>query len=232
MNKNHHPTDSESNIPTQLIMSINSPNVFSAKNVSEHMYKSLPKDDALELKSPFDAVALLTHACMIAVGFRLVGLGENHKIGMTLLSILPTAKKSSKNTAEPASNVDETQPLPPEWNASASNDYAFRYAHTQSSLQYLIKISRLGSKSVINGLGIGDDKVHTMDMKVTEYLSESSFPYKIQAESSAEREESIRKAFISSGRLTDAASMIKLHIIQKLAPGLHKVRHTLHHPWA
>jgi len=78
---------------------------------------------------------------------------------------------------------------------------------------------------VINGLGIGDDKVHTMDIKVTDYLSASSFPCKLPAEGVSEGELSIRKAFISAGRMTDAASLLKLQIIQKLAPGLQKVSH-------
>lgn len=121
----------------------------------------------------------------------------------------------------------DAQPLPREWNASTSSDYAFRYAHTRSSLQYLIKISRLGTKSVVNGLGIGDDKVHTMDIKVTDYLSESSFPYPLPTEGISEGGLSIRKAFISAGRVTDAASLLKLQIIQKLAPGLQKVTHIL-----
>lgn len=62
-------------------MSINSGNVFSAQNLSEYMYRSLPKGSDPHLKSPYDAIALICHACMLAVGFRLVGLGEDHKIG-------------------------------------------------------------------------------------------------------------------------------------------------------
>lgn len=83
-------------------MSINSPNVFSAKNVSEHMYSSLPRGDALELRNPFDAVALLTHACMIAVGFRLVGLGENHKIGKALIITFCAAYSKNSQNQHPA----------------------------------------------------------------------------------------------------------------------------------
>lgn len=63
-------------------MSINSGNVFSAQNLSEYMFKSLPKEPAPQLRDPYDAVALLSHVCMLAVGFRLIGLGENHKIGL------------------------------------------------------------------------------------------------------------------------------------------------------
>ena len=62
-------------------MSLNAGNVFSADNLSQHIFKALPKEAPLELKNPYDAIALLTHACMLAVGFRLMGLGEDHKIG-------------------------------------------------------------------------------------------------------------------------------------------------------
>lgn len=72
-------------------MSINSGNVFSAKNLSEYMYTSLLKEPTPELRNPYDAVALLSHACMLAVGFRLLGLGEHHKIGVFMISELQTA---------------------------------------------------------------------------------------------------------------------------------------------
>jgi hypothetical protein len=43
---------------------------------------NLPKtSDSPQLKTPCDAIALAVHGCMIAVGFRLTGLGEDHPIG-------------------------------------------------------------------------------------------------------------------------------------------------------
>jgi hypothetical protein len=35
------------------------------------------------IQNAYEAVALVGHACMVAVGFRLVGLGEEHNIGMS-----------------------------------------------------------------------------------------------------------------------------------------------------
>lgn len=203
-------------------MSINSGNVFSAMNLSEHMYHSLPKDSTPQLKNPYDAIALLSHACMLAVGFRLVGLGEDHKIGIPqYISLVQISKTDS--TAEGTSEGSDAQPLPKQWNASTSDDYAFRYAHSQSSLQYLLKVSRLGSKSVVNCLGIGDDKVRTFDLKPKDFVSESSLPLTISSSEGAnEAALSIRKAFISAGRMTDAALLLKIHILQKVAPGLQK----------
>ncbi|KAG8527514.1 uncharacterized protein KY384_007666 [Bacidia gigantensis] len=184
-------------------MSVNQGNVFSALALSGYMIESLPSSPTPQLKTPCDAIALLTHASMMAVGFRLIGLGEDHKIPA-------------------ASDTTSTQSLPQEWNSSPSN-YAFRYSHSQSSLEYLIRISRLGSKAVINGLGIGDEKVHTLDIPIKDFVSESSFPYTVASEGGEnENAQSLRQLFISAGRMTDAGSLLKLQIIQKLAPGLQK----------
>ena len=185
-------------------MPLNSGNVFSALSLSQYMFQSLPKDTDPHLRNPLDAIALLSHACMLAVGFRLLGLGQDHKI-------------------EASSDPNDAQALPKEWNASSSSDYAFRYAHSQSSLEYLIKISRLGSKAVINGLGIGDEKVHTLDLPVKDFVSESSFPYTLpKGSGEIEAALSLRQLFISAGRLTDAGSLLRIQITQKLAPGLQK----------
>ncbi len=203
-------------------MSINTGNVFSAVNLSEYMYQSLPKESTPQLKDSYDAIALLSHACMLAVGFRLVGLGENHKVGVCPLRRLCARTKSNVAT-EITSDPNDPEPLPQEWNASSSNDYAFRYAHTQSSLEYLVKVSRLGNKAVINGLGVGDDKVHTLDFLLKDFVSPSSLPHTTpSSEGMNEATLSLRKIFISAGRMTDAASLLKLQIIQKLAPGLSK----------
>jgi hypothetical protein len=61
--------------------------VLSADLLLDYMVKSLrtPQPDSTQttlIKDPYTAIALFTHACMLAVGFRLVGLGEDHKIGM------------------------------------------------------------------------------------------------------------------------------------------------------
>lgn len=55
-------------------------NPLSAGSLSTFMAASLPKD-SIGLRNSYEAVALVVHAGMIAVGFRLVGLGEDHKIG-------------------------------------------------------------------------------------------------------------------------------------------------------
>ena len=65
-------------------MSVNSGNVYSSINLSKYMSASLPKGKEPQLRNSYDGVAVLCNACMVAVGFRLVGLGEDHKIGQPL----------------------------------------------------------------------------------------------------------------------------------------------------
>lgn len=62
-------------------MTVNKGNVFSAEKLTEYMLSNLPEDSSPALNNPYDAVAILSHACMIAVGFRLIGLGEDHTLG-------------------------------------------------------------------------------------------------------------------------------------------------------
>ena len=49
------------------------------------MVKSLPPkafdESSPVVKDSYAAIALFAHACMLAAGFRLVGLGEDQKIG-------------------------------------------------------------------------------------------------------------------------------------------------------
>lgn len=75
-----------SSVITLSSLAMNIGNVFSAVFLSKSMCVSLPEQPRPHLKNPFDAIALLSHACMLAVGFRLIGLGEDHKLGAYLLS--------------------------------------------------------------------------------------------------------------------------------------------------
>ena len=65
--------------------------------------------------------------------------------------------------------------------------------------------------------------MRTFDLKPKDYVPESSFPFTIPPSTGAnEAALSIRNAFISTGRMTDAASLLKINILQKVAPGLQK----------
>ena len=59
-------------------MTVRSP--LSPGPLADIMAVSLRSLPGPHLQSPYDAIALFGHACMVAVGFQLVGLGEEHRI--------------------------------------------------------------------------------------------------------------------------------------------------------
>lgn len=68
-------------------MAPTSASALSPNSILDYMVKSLPtpptdSQPSNLVKDPYAAIALFSHACMLAVGFRLVGLGEDDKIGM------------------------------------------------------------------------------------------------------------------------------------------------------
>lgn len=58
---------------------------LSADSILSHMADALPthkkEDTDSDLSSSYEAIALFCHACMVAVGFRILGFGENQKNG-------------------------------------------------------------------------------------------------------------------------------------------------------
>lgn len=60
-------------------------NPLSPDTILHHMAEALPthqKDDTdSDISSSYEAIALFSHACMIAVGFRLVGFAEGKENG-------------------------------------------------------------------------------------------------------------------------------------------------------
>lgn len=182
------------------------PDALSAYSLAKIIAASLShhSESPSQLETPYDAIALASHSAMLAVGFRLIGLGEDHKI-------------------EAQSDPDHPSSLPREWNFSKPN-YAFRYAHHQSSMEYLIKINRMGNKAVIMGMALGDDKNTSFDITVADFVSASSLPANpVSSDATNEQsEKAIIDIFISAGRLADFAALFRLRLLQKLIPGLQK----------
>lgn len=58
---------------------------LSVESILNHMAEALPihakEDTNSDLSSSYEVIALFAHACMTAVGFRLLGFGENQKTG-------------------------------------------------------------------------------------------------------------------------------------------------------
>ncbi|KAJ5200743.1 Proteasome Inhibitor PI31 [Penicillium cf. griseofulvum] len=172
------------------------PDALSQENILDLAVKAIQPvgDGQPSLKTQYEAVALIGHACMTAVDFRLIGLDEDHNL------------ETSTDTAS----------LPAEWNAN--DTFAFRYAYAQSSMQYLLKVSRLGNNAVIFALALGDDRTSSFDIPTKDYISASALPLSSSENITA----SLRDIFISPARLGDLVNLFKINVIQKLAPGLYK----------
>lgn len=171
---------------------------LSSESIVSYISQSISSEqsDKPAVKDAYAAIAVFCHACMLAVGFRLVGLGEDDRI-------------------EAHSESTDTQPLPAEWDKHSS--YAFRYKHQQSSMEFLLKVTRLGGKAIILGVGLGDDKTAQLEIKAQDYISENSIKH-----AKSDDKDSLKNAYISAGRMEDLAGLVKSNIIQKLIPGLRK----------
>lgn len=106
------------------------------------------------------------------------------------------------------------------WTSDAPSHREFRYAHSQSSLEFIIKVSRMGGKTVIMGVAVEDDKTTSFDVKTEDYTSAGFFPW------NAGDRKHIVNGFIGENRLKDLASLFKINILQKLIPGLSKAGYT------
>jgi hypothetical protein len=86
-------------------------------------------------------------------------------------------------------------------------------------MEYLIKVHRLGTKTVIMGVGLGDDKTASFEIKTNDFISEGSIK---ESATDSDKKAALRNILISNGRITDLVSLFKLSIVQKLAPGISK----------
>jgi hypothetical protein len=118
-----------------------------------------------------------------------------------------------KTTGDYENNV-----LPEDWNKNGPSHYTLKYRHEQSSLEFIIKVSKLGSRTMINAIAAESDKAASLDISTADFTSESFFPHDLTSSDAAP----LIHGFISSARVSDLTSQLKLKIFQKLVPGLRK----------
>ncbi|KAJ5348957.1 hypothetical protein MYU51_011673 [Penicillium brevicompactum] len=181
--------------------------IFAQDNILDLAVKAI-KPGQPSLRAPHEAVALIGHACLAALDFRLVGLGEDHKLGIWSRSVVPHTRADISKE----SSADQSS-LPAEWNTN--DTIAFRYAHANSETQYLLKVSRLGGNAVVFALALGDDRTSSFDVPTKDYISASALPL-----SSEDISTSLRDVFTSPTRLGDLISLFKINVIQKIVSGL------------
>ncbi|CAE6388274.1 unnamed protein product [Rhizoctonia solani] len=159
---------------------------------------NLLSDSNKTLSSPQDAVAILLHSAMTALGFRLVAISED----------------------APARDLEAgTTPglLPEDWNRKGPDVYTFKYRHEQSSFTFLLKLVKISGKMMVHGIAIEDDKTKSFEITTQDFTSASYFPHDVQS-----TDRPLVHGYISSSRVTDLISLFKVTIIQPLLPGLRK----------
>jgi proteasome inhibitor subunit 1 (PI31) len=85
------------------------------------------------LASPEDAIAALVHSALTTLAFRLVAIDQ----------------VATSSASQSKSNV-----LPVEWNKNGPSYYSFKYRHEQSSLDFLISVSKLGTRTLVNAIAL------------------------------------------------------------------------------
>lgn len=169
------------------------------------MAEALPthqKDDTTsDLSSTLDAISLFAHAAMVARNFRLIGFSEDQNIESELKKLAPR--------------------LPPQWNENISSR-TFVYAHEQSSMQFIIKIDRLGSKMEIRGLAVGDDRIHRVELVAKDYVVSAVLPLRIDRLESGEEDRSdlewLLKEVFPDVQLNALNRLFENNILEKLFP--------------
>jgi len=91
--------------------------------------------------------------------------------------------------------------LLPQWN-STFGSHTFLYAHSQSSMQYVVKVDRLGGKAEIRGIGLGDERISRFEITAKDYISSSALPLRITIDENGKEDRSnliskLKELFVS-----------------------------------
>jgi hypothetical protein len=94
-------------------------------------------------------------------------------------------------------------------------------------MQFLVNVSKLGPTIETSGIVISGGDYHKsahFDIKTQDYISQSSLPATPRGTDTSEEDGSkaLQDVLISPARLSDLGSLIKISLIQKLAPSISK----------
>ncbi|EFY93935.1 hypothetical protein J3458_007004 [Metarhizium acridum] len=180
--------------------------ILGTSAVLQGMADALPThqqaDDSSDLASSYEAIALLVHAYLAALGFRLRGFDQD--------KVIPDCESLAPR-------------LPPKWN-SGFGSLSFVYKHKQSSMDFVFRIDRMGAKVEVRGLAVGDENIHRFERTVRDIVNSAALPVRITMtegqEDRSDLVEKLRNVFVSGEAISDLLNDLKVKIVQKLIPKL------------
>jgi hypothetical protein len=107
----------------------------------QDLIKQLLPDDVGSLRNAATAIALLAHAIHTSLGFRLVK---------------PAVTRSEDSDGNNNNDAKAQNKLPKDWLERNAEDesFALSYRHEQSSLLFEVRITRLGTRLVVNAVAV------------------------------------------------------------------------------
>ena len=105
------------------------PNILDASALISLLPTVLPPDSK-SLASQQDGLTALVHTVFIALAFRLIAVDDS------------------------TADLSDGKVLPPRWNQNGPGHYALKYRHDQSSLEFLLNVSKLGSRTLFNAIAL------------------------------------------------------------------------------
>lgn len=105
-------------------------NILDPATLTTQLVARLPPSNK-RLSSVHDGIAALIHTIFSALAFRLIAIDD-----------ISSARTFQDNI------------LPEDWNTKGLTDHTLRYKHEQSSLEFLVKVVRLGQRTLINAIAL------------------------------------------------------------------------------
>lgn len=184
-------------------------------------------DDSSDLASSYEAIALLVHAYLASLDFRLCGFDEDKPIRKLpqfhVICNFGTRPTNHTHAAECASLAPR---LPAEWN-NGFGSLSFVYKHKQSSMTFVVRIDRMGSKVEIRGLAVGAENIHRFEYTVREIVEAKNLPVRITLDAGGNEDRSdlpdkLKRLFVSDQAIDKILHDTRVQIVQKLIPKLQK----------
>eukprot|EP01112_Ceratiomyxa_fruticulosa_P000996 TRINITY_DN1095_c0_g1_i1.p1 TRINITY_DN1095_c0_g1~~TRINITY_DN1095_c0_g1_i1.p1 ORF type:complete len:335 (-),score=73.43 TRINITY_DN1095_c0_g1_i1:147-1151(-) len=153
------------------------------------------------IKNEFEAIALVLHATMLNLGFR---LSQVH------------------DTNVPPDSQDNI--LPEGWNSDPFA-FSFTYRHTQSAMTFVIKSIAMGDVLLIHGRGLEDSKIHTLQVTPATYVNTPNLANTRSTTTTTTPSDSSPPSINFDTLFKDLGGLIslfKINITSKLLPMLNK----------